>query len=351
MGAWAVVESNAPLQRIEREPLVPAGTEVVLEVTHAGVCHSDLHFWHGYYDLGGGRRLKLSERGVTLPRAPGHEIVGRVTRLGPEAQGVSKGDLCIVYPWLGCGECEACEAGDDNLCMKPHAIGVLHDGGFGDEVSVPHPRFLVPVGDIDPAFAATLACSGITVYSAIRKVQPLAPEDPIVLFGAGGLGLQAIAMLRALGHRHIVSVDIAADKRDAAVQMGARTTVDGAADGLLERIMAATGGPVKAVIDFVNVGATASVGLECLAKAGRLVLVGVGGGQIELSLAGLIFRPRSIHGSVVGSRHDLHAVAALAREGRLQPIPITLMPKSRATEALRSLEAGRVRGRIVLTSD
>jgi alcohol dehydrogenase/propanol-preferring alcohol dehydrogenase len=351
MGAWAVVESNAPLQRVEREPLVPSGSEVVLSVTHAGVCHSDLHFWHGYYDLGGGRRLNLSERGVTLPRAPGHEIVGRVTKLGPDAHGVGVGDLCIVYPWLGCGSCDRCTAGDDQLCAKPHAIGVLHDGGFGDEVSVPHPRFLVPVGDIDPAFAATLACSGITVYSAIRKVQPLAPDSPIVLFGAGGLGLQAVSMLRALGHRAIVSVDIAADKRDAALLMGASAAVDGAADGLLERIMAATGGPVMAAIDFVNTGGTASVGLECLAKAGKLVLVGVGGGQIELSLAGLIFRPRTIQGTVTGNPQDLREVAALAREGRLKPIPLVLMPKAHATEALRMLEAGRVRGRIVLTSE
>jgi alcohol dehydrogenase/propanol-preferring alcohol dehydrogenase len=351
MGAWAVVESNAPLQRVEREPLVPSGSEVVLSVTHAGVCHSDLHFWHGYYDLGGGRRLNLADRGVTLPRAPGHEIVGRVTKLGPDARGVAVGDLCIVYPWLGCGTCDRCTAGDDHLCMKPHAIGVLHDGGFGDEVSVPHPRFLVPVGDIDPAFAATLACSGITVYSAIRKVQPLAPDAPIVLFGAGGLGLQAVSMLRALEHRNIVSVDIAADKRDAALQMGASAAVDGAADGLLDRIMAATGGPVMAAIDFVNTGGTASVGLECLAKAGKLVLVGVGGGQIELSLAGLIFRPRTIQGTVTGNPQDLREVAALAREGRLRPIPLVLMPKARATDALRMLEAGRVRGRIVLTSD
>lgn len=349
--AWAIVENNAPLQRIERAALEPAGTEVVLEVTHAGVCHSDLHFWHGYYDMGSGRRMMLSDRGVKLPRAPGHEIVGRVTKLGPQASGVSVGDLCIVFPWLGCGECEVCRAGDDNLCMKPHAIGVLHDGGFGTEVSVPHARFLVPVGDIDPAFAATLACSGITVYSAIRKLQPLAPDDPVVLFGAGGLGLQAISMLKALGHRAIVSVDLAADKREAAMQMGATAAVDGAADGLLERIMAATGGPVKGAIDFVNVAGTASVALECLAKAGRLILVGVGGGHIELSLAGLIFRPRTVQGSATGNPQDLRDVAALAREGRLKPIPITRLPKDRANDAMRMLEHGQVRGRIVLVSD
>ncbi len=350
MGAWAIVENNKPLEWVERAPLTPVGSEVVLSVTHAGVCHSDLHFWHGVYDMGGGKMMRLVDRGVQLPRAPGHEIVGRVTRLGPDAAGVKVGDLCIVYPWLGCGECAVCKAGNDNLCTKPHGIGILHDGGFGDEVSVPNARMLVPVGNIDPAFAATLACSGITVYSAIRKVQPLGADEPVVLFGAGGLGLQAISMLRALGHRNIVSVDIAADKREAALEMGASAVVDGKSEGLVERIMAATGGPVKAAIDFVNIGATAAVALECLIEGGKLVLVGVGGGHIELSLAGMIFRPRTIHGTKTGNPQDLRDVAALAREGKLKPIPVTPMPKSQANEALHLLEEGKVRGRIVLVA-
>lgn len=351
MAAWAVIENGAPLARIERAPLEPQGAEVVLDVTHAGVCHSDLHFWKGWYDLGGGKRLNLVDRGVQLPRAPGHEVVGRVAKLGPEAEGVSVGDLRIVFPWLGCGQCERCRGGDDNLCDKPNAIGVKQDGGFGDQVKVPHARFLVDPGTVDPAFAATLACSGVTVYSAIRKIQPIGADEPVVLIGAGGLGLQAVSMLRALGHRNIVSVDIGADKRAAALEMGARAAVDGAADGLVPRIMEVTGGPVKAVIDFVNIGATAAAGLECLSKAGKLVLVGVGGGQIELSLAGLIFRPRSIEGTVTGNPQDLRDVAALAREGKLRPIPVTRLPKAQANEALAMLHDGRVRGRMVLVAD
>jgi len=192
MSIWAVVEHGQALQAIERASREPLGTEVLLDVTHAGVCHSDLHFWKGYYDMGGGKLMKLAERGVVLPRAPGHEVVGRISKLGPQAQGLKLGQLCIVYPWLGCGQCDVCSSGQDNLCMKPNAIGVLQDGGFGQQVSVPHPRFLVDVGAIDPAFAATLACSGITVYSAIKKVMPLRPDEPVVLFGAGGLGLASM---------------------------------------------------------------------------------------------------------------------------------------------------------------
>ena len=350
MSIWAVVEHNAPLQRIERPAREPAGTEVLLDVTHAGVCHSDLHFWKGYYDMGGGKLMKLAERGVVLPRAPGHEVVGRVAKLGPEARGVKVGDLRIVFPWLGCGTCEACRNGDDNLCMKPNSIGVLQDGGFGEQVVVPDARFLVDPGEVDPAYASTLACSGITVYSAIKKVLPLPPDEPIVLFGAGGLGLAAIAMLQALDHRNIVSVDISADKRATALEMGATQTIDGAQPELAAKILAATGGQVKAVIDFVNIGSTAQVGLELLQKGGKLVLVGVGGGDITLSLAGMIFRPRTIQGTVTGNPRDLRDVAALARSGKLKPIPVSVLPKDQANQALRLLDEGRVKGRLVLVS-
>ena len=348
MGRWAVVEHGQDLQRLESKGRELVGSEVLIDVTHAGVCHSDLHFWKGYYDMGGGKLMKLAERGVVLPRAPGHEVVGRVARLGPEAQGLALGQQCIVYPWLGCGQCEVCRSGQDNLCMKPNAIGVLQDGGFGQQVVVPHPKFLVDVGGIDPGFAATLACSGITVYSAIQKIMPLPPDEPVVLMGAGGLGLAAIAMLRALDHRHIISIDRHPAKAEAALQMGASHFVDGSQPDLPQRILALTQGPVKAVIDLVNHSSTASVGLELLQKNGKLVLVGVGGGEIVLSLASMIFRPRTVQGSVTGAPSDLRAVAALAQSGKLRPIPITRMAKDQANQALHLLEQGQVQGRIVL---
>lgn len=350
MSIWAVVENGAPLQRIKRPAREPVGTEVLLDVTHAGVCHSDLHFWKGSYDMGGGKLMKLAERGVVLPRAPGHEVVGRVAKLGPDAQGVKVGDLRIVFPWLGCGICEVCLRGDDNLCTKPNAIGVMQDGGFGEQVVVPDARFLVDPGDVDPAYAATLACSGITVYSAIKKVMPMAPDEPIVLFGAGGLGLAAISMLKALGHSAIVSVDISADKRAVALDMGATHVFDGSRSDLVASILAVTGGPVMAVIDFVNINSTSQTGLELLAKGGKLILVGVGGGELMLSLAGMIFRPRTIQGSATGNPQDLREVAALARSGKLKPIPVTVMPKDEANAALRLLHDGGVNGRVVLAS-
>lgn len=346
MYAWMVVKPNAPLERLELPTPEPRGTEVLVEVTHAGVCHSDLHFWKGEYNMGGGKVMKLADRGVELPRSPGHEITGRVVALGPQARNVKVGDQRVVYPWLGCGECTACASGEDNMCLTPKAIGVVRNGGYGSHVLVPHERYLADPGNVDPALAATYACSGITVYSALRKVLPLPPDDPVLLIGAGGLGLLAIAMLRALGHRNIISVDVDADKLQAAREAGATRTFEGG-EGLAQRVLQDVG-PVCATLDFVNSDATARAGLDVLGKGGTLVLIGVAGGELNLSLATMIFRAQSVRGSLTGSPADLRAVLELANSGRLAPTPVHACPHDDVNQALMDLKAGRVTGRTVL---
>lgn len=348
MRLWAVVENGKPLECIEIEDPTPTGSEVVVEVSHCGVCHSDLHFWKGTYDLGLGNILKITDRGVTLPRAPGHEVLGRVVAIGPDATGVTVGDRRIVYPWIGCGKCARCAAGEDNLCDKQASVGVVRHGGFGSHVVVPHPRYLFDYGNLDPAVAATYSCSGITVFSAIKKLGAIGPDRPVLLIGAGGLGLAAIAMLKALGHDRVVVVDISAQKRQDALDAGAQAAVDGLGDNVVAAVTEAAGGLVPAAIDFVNNGKTAPMALDCLARGGKLVMVGVGGGDFVLSTAGMIFRPRSIIGSATGTQQDLRDVLELAQSGKLKPIPVTLVPKNEANAALMKLKAGEATGRLVL---
>ena len=348
MKAWAVVEAGAPLEEIDVPTPEPTGTEVVVEVTHCGVCHSDLHFWKGEYNMGGGKVMKITDRGVTLPRAPGHEIAGRVVAVGPDARGVKVGDVRVVYPWLGCGHCAACLAEQDNMCLAQRSLGVVQHGGFASHVKVPHARYLVDPGDVDLGLAATYACSGISVYSALRKVMPIAPTEPIVLIGAGGLGLMGVAMLKAFGHETIISVNTDPDKRAAAIAEGATAVVDGTGEDVSARILEAAGGPVQAVIDFVNISATARAGLDVLAKGGRLILLGMSGGEITLSLAAMVFRAHSIQGSNTGNLQDLRDVLALANTGKLKPTPIHICPRHDANQAMMDLHHGRVTGRIVL---
>jgi propanol-preferring alcohol dehydrogenase len=348
MRAWAVTEWGAKLQPVELPKPTPQGTEVLLEVTHCGVCHSDLHLRDGSFDLGGGRTLTMEQRGIHLPLVMGHEIVGRVVELGPEASGVALGDRRIVYPWIGCGVCERCRADEDNLCQTQRALGISQVGGHASHVMVPHARLLVDPGTLDPALAATYSCSGITVYAAIAKVMPRPADEPILIFGAGGLGLAAVSVLVALGHRAIVVVDLAAEKRQAALAAGATAVVDGAPEDLSARIQAACGGPLGAVIDLVNGGATAQTAFSVLRKGGVLVQVGLFGGGLNVPLPVMAMRELSLRGSYVGSPKDLRALVALAQQGRLAPTPVRTVPLDQVNEAIEDLRAGRVTGRVVL---
>ena len=348
MKLWSLVENNKPLVCLEQPDPVPVGRQVLVRVSHCGVCHSDLHFVHGEFDLGGGKKLKITDRGVKLPCAPGHEIVGHVVAKGPDATGVEIGEPRIVYPWIGCGECELCRTDNENLCYSPRGLGVIQNGGFGSHVLLPDETYLFAFDGIDPALAATFSCSGLTVYSAIRKAMPLDPAKPVLVVGAGGLGMVAIRMLRALGHDLVIVADLSPDKRAAALAAGAIAAIDNGAENALEQVVQAGGGLLQAAFDFVNVGATFSLALESLGKRGKLVVVGVGGGEIPLSLAGLIFRPRTIIGTITGSRQELREVIALAQSGRFAALPVTRMPKDSVNSALDLLERGQVIGRIVL---
>ncbi len=350
MRAWAVVENGADLQELELPTPEPRGTEVLLEVTHCGVCHSDLHIWEGHYDLGGGKRMSLKDRGVALPLAMGHEIVGRVAKLGPDADGVAVGDVRIVFPWLGCGQCDRCLAEEDNMCtVASRSLGVYQHGGYATHVVAPHPRHLIDPGTLDPAVAATYACSGVTVYSAVRKVLPMPPTEPIVLIGAGGLGLNAIEILKALGHKAIVVVDLSAEKLQAAMAAGATAVVDASTPGTAERIMDACG-PVAAIIDLVNGTATAAFAFPVLRKGGKLIQVGLFGGSMTLPLPLMAIRALTVQGSYVGNPKELRELVTLAQNGGITSLPITRLPRSSATTALHRLRDGQVTGRIVLTA-
>jgi len=151
----------------------------------AGSAILTLHIWEGGFDLG--RERRLDYRGaMTLPRTLGHEIAGEVAACGPEAGGIEIGARRVVYPWIGCGTCRRCQAGAEHLCSAPRMIGIRAD------VLVPHPRYLSDIGELAPDFACTLACSGLTAYSALKKVLPGA--ERLMILGAGGVGLAAISL-------------------------------------------------------------------------------------------------------------------------------------------------------------
>src|SRR5260370_30703485 len=288
MKSFQVTDFNAPWRDVEQPTPQPSGTQVLIKVKAAGVCHSDLHIWEGGYDLGHGRKpLSLKDRGVSLPRTMGHETVGEVLAFGPDAKGdtggLKVGDVALVYPGCGCGKGETCLAGDENMCLKPNSLGVYCDGGYADHMTVPHPRYPLNLKGLDPVTAAPYACSGVTTYSALKKVEA-SFNSPIGIFGGGGLGLKALSLLEAMGGKGAIVVDIDARKREAAEKAGALATVDGGAPDALEQLVSKAGGPIRAVIDLVGNAKTTQLGFDCLTKGGKLVIVGLFGGGAPCAL-------------------------------------------------------------------
>ncbi|MFC6216037.1 alcohol dehydrogenase catalytic domain-containing protein, partial [Fodinicurvata halophila] len=206
-----------PLEVSTRPLPEPRGEEVLLRVTGAGVCHSDVHIAEGGYDLGQGRSLSFKER-IRFPLTLGHETTGEVVALGSGAHGVAPGDQVLVYPWIGCGDCAVCRAGQENLCLSPDFIGVNRDGGYADHILVPSARHLVDIAGLDPVKAAPLPCSGLTTYSALRKFGPRLESVPTVVMGAGGLGLMALGLMQRMGAPGAIVVEPDAARRQAALE-------------------------------------------------------------------------------------------------------------------------------------
>jgi alcohol dehydrogenase, propanol-preferring len=349
MRSFQVCECGAPLHVNERETPKPEGAQVLLKMLAAGVCHSDLHIWDGYYEIGGGKKLMLADRGIKLPLTMGHENVGEVVALGPEAKGVKVGDVRLVNPWMGCGQCKVCQRGDENLCLTPQNVGVFSQGGYATHLLAPHPRHLFDIGNLKPEQAAPLACSGVSAFSALKKVSATLKDEPVVIIGAGGVGLMGVTLARKMGAKEVIVVDIDAGKREAASKAGANKTIDGGTTDAVQQIQAAIGGGAWAVIDFVGSSATVGLAVSSIIKGGTVVVVGLYGGDITVPTPYLPLRAMTLRGSYVGSQTDMAELLDLVKRTGMPPVPIRTRPLDEVNATLNDLRAGKIVGRVVLT--
>jgi D-arabinose 1-dehydrogenase-like Zn-dependent alcohol dehydrogenase len=270
---------GVPLCEAVSEVPAPKGSEVLVRVGHCGVCHSDIHLHEGFFDLGGGRKLELAG-GRPLPFTLGHEIEGTIEAAGPDARDAHPGRKVVVYPWIGCGACAFCARGEEHLCLKPQQIGIQVDGGYATHVMVPHPRYLFEYDPIPAALAGTYMCSGVTAYSAVEKLGTAATDYPVLIVGLGGVGMMGFSFIKARSKHPPIVVEIDAKKREYALQNGAAAAFDPNDPGARKGIMAASNGGVLGAIDFVGSEKSASLGFGSLTKGGKIVLVGLIGGEI-----------------------------------------------------------------------
>jgi len=350
MKAYQITKWGEPLEEREIETPVPEGTQVLLRVTASGVCHSDIHLWDGYFDMGGDVKMRLEDRGMTLPFTMGHEVLGEVAALGPDATGVEIGDKRIYFPWIGCGECAVCQRAEELLCAAPRTPGTRYAGGYAEYCIAQHSRYLVPYEGVEETHAATCACSGVTAYSALKKLAHLRSDEHLMIIGAGGVGLAGIGMAKAVIDAKLVVADIDAAKRAAALAAGADMVVDNSDPNAVKEMMEKTGGGAHGVIDFVGAPGSTGFAMQTLARGGTIVVVGLFGGAVQLPLATLPLKMMSIIGSYVGNLEEMHELMALVKAGKVKPVPITPRPLSEAGQTIADLRAGKAVGRYVLTN-
>jgi alcohol dehydrogenase, propanol-preferring len=342
---------NEPLEveDVQQPTKKPVGDRVMIRVGAAGVCRTDVQMIDGYF------REYVD---LKLPVTPGHEIAGWVEEIGstvPEGI-IEKGDLVVVFgPW-GCGVCQYCKRGDEQICPYGTWAGFGSEGGYSEYVTVPSYRFLIKVDkkyNLKPQDLAALADAGLTPYRAIKKARNLlGPGNTIAIIGIGGLGSYAVQYAKILSAKSIVlAFDRREEKLDIARQEGAdqaiRTTGK-EIDEIRNEINQATGRrEVDVVINVAGTEESIELGASLLAIGGMMVCSGLIGTQIKTPLFPLVGREHSIQGSFWGNYNELREVIELAKKGLIRH-HIEKFRLSEANDAINRLREGKVLGRAVL---
>ncbi|WP_153036999.1 NAD(P)-dependent alcohol dehydrogenase [Amycolatopsis sp. YIM 10] len=320
-------------------PEVTGPFDVIVRIGGAGVCRTDLHILEGQW---------AEKSGVTLPCTIGHENAGWVHAVGSAVTNVAEGDKVILHPLITCGLCRACRSGDDVHCAQSQFPGIDTHGGYAEYLKT-SARSVVRIDDsLEPADVAALADAGLTAYHAAAKAaRKLRPGDRCVVIGAGGLGHIGIQVLKAITAAELVVVDRNPEAVKLAVSIGADHGViaDG---GQVDEVLTLTGGDgAEVVLDFVGEGGATKDGARMLRRAGDYHVVGYGE-NIDIPTIDVISTEINFIGNLVGSYTDLCELMALAAQGRVR-LHTAKYPLEGFQDALDDLDAGRIRGRAILT--
>ncbi len=341
MRAARLHEYGRPLVLDDVPKPEPGPGEVIVAIAGAGFCHSDLHVIDGEIRV--------------LPRMPltlGHENAGYVAAVGAGVTSVRDGDPVAVFGGWGCGHCDYCVTGHDQLCIAPEWCGISRwDGGYAEYLRVPHDKYLVPLGKLDPRLAAPLTDAALTPYRAVKKALPqLEPDHPVLVIGAGGLGQYGVKLLRLLSGSPIIVVDTSADKRRTALELGATHAVDAKDRDLVKTILDLSGGTgVSAAFDFVGSQPTLDTAIATTRTLGKVYQVGLAGGTARLKVLENSRFEVGFEATLWGTIKELREVIALVQDGRLALGASESAPLERINDVYARLKRGEVKGRVIIT--
>lgn len=332
--AYAVT-APGKFEMVERPIPEPGPGQVRIRVEACGVCHSDSATVEGGFP------------GLSLPRVPGHEVIGRIDAIGEGASRWQLGQR-VGVGFLGGedGTCPRCRRGDFVNCTNPTVTGVSLDGGYA-EVMIAESRGIASVPEeLDAAEAAPLLCAGLTTFNALRNAS-LRAGDLVAIHGLGGLGHLGVQFARKMGF-HTVAIARGSDKAALAAQLGAHRYIDSATENASE-VLKGMGG-AQAILGTAPSGAAMGELIPGLAPQGKLIVVSVPSDPIPASAYDLVFGGRVVQGSLTGKIIDEEDTLAFSSLQDIRPM-VERMPLSQAPEAYDRMMRGDARFRIVLVMD
>jgi 2-desacetyl-2-hydroxyethyl bacteriochlorophyllide A dehydrogenase len=333
-----VTAEQGPTMRSAAVP-VPAPGEALVRMAAAGICGSDLHAVRGRHPF------------ITLPYAPGHEVIGVVEEVADGAQGISVGQRVIVEPTMPCWACKQCLAGSVNLCENLRFFGCIYEqGGMADYFTIPANRLHVIPDELDDRQAILIEPLSTPVHAA-SLAGPLAGKA-VVIVGAGTIGLLLLAVVLARGARRVVVTDLLQDKRQRALRLGAHAAVDAGSEDVFAAVRSALGESADVVFDCVANQQTVDQSVSLALKGGTVVIVGVPTGRVSIPLSEIQDMQVGIQGSATYLPEDYDEAIALLSAGQVRPDDIITasFPLERVAEAFTAATSGQ-HIKVVLTAE
>ncbi|MCB9478511.1 MAG: NAD(P)-dependent alcohol dehydrogenase [Deltaproteobacteria bacterium] len=327
--AYAAPSAGAALEPFEYELGKMGPNDVDIEVTHCGICHSDVHI------------VDNNWQATTYPSVPGHEVIGKVAAVGDLVTHLQVGQrVGVGWQKSACGHCPECVSGDSNLCSNSQATALGNYGGFADLVRT-DARFVFPIPDDLPSeHAAPLLCAGATVYSPLLS-HGITGASHVGVIGIGGLGHLALQFYRAWGCE-VTAFSTSPDKEAEARQHGAHRFVVSTDPAQLE----AAAGSLDLILNTIHHDLNWETYLGTLRTNGRLCFVGVPG-EIKIQAFNLLGGQKGMTGSVIGSPATIAEMLEFAARHNIRA-QIETYPMGKANEALDHVRSNKARYRVVL---
>jgi len=293
--------------RIEEIPRPKVGSDQVLvKVAACGVCHTDLHY---------------IEHGVPTFKKPpivlGHEASGIVEEAGAEVRILSKGQRVLIPAVLTCGKCVYCRMGRENICANMTMLGNHIDGAYAEYVAVPAKDLLELPASLPLEEASIIADATSTPYHAVKNRARVQPGDSVVIFGCGGVGINAVQLAAAAGG-YVIAVDINDRKLAWASEFGAAKVINASkVERVSKEVKKLTGGGADIAMEVIGNPKTIEEAFECVRVGGRLCVVGYTHEAISLIAGKIMFKEIEIVGSLGCRPLDYAPLIRMVEQGKI----------------------------------